>query len=141
MQPAFRFRGSSQASGFVFLAASLLSLRPAFAQSVYGTITGSVTDSSQASVIGAQVVATNPGTGFTRETLSNSSGVYTLPNLLPGSYTVTVTAPGFQTYRKTEVVVTVQTLTRVDAVLAVGGVNETVTVAADAATLQTDRAD
>ena len=141
MKSAFRFRGSSAASVFVILFATLFSPRPTLGQSVYGTITGSVNDSSQAAVVGAQVVATSPENGFTRETLSNSTGVYTLPNLLPGTYTLTVTASGFQTYRKTEVVVTVQTLTRVDAVLAIGGVNETVTVVADAATMQTDRAD
>src|SRR5438874_9612651 len=136
MMSAFRLRCSSVAYVSVFLAATLLSPQTALGQSVYGTITGSVTDSSQAALVGAQVVAANPETGFTRESLTNSTGVYTLPNLLPGTYTVTVTAPGFQTYRKTEVAVTVQTLTRVDAVLAIGGVNETVTVAADAATMQ-----
>jgi hypothetical protein len=141
MKSALRFRGSPAASAFVFFAATLFSPRPTLGQSVYGTITGSVSDSSQAAVVGAQVVAASPENGFTRETLSNSTGVYTLPNLLPGTYTLTVTAPGFQTYRKTEVAVTVQTLARVDAVLAIGGVNETVTVVSDAATMQTDRAD
>src|SRR5262249_5406755 len=116
--------------------AATLFVTPATAQSVYGTITGTVTDSSQATIASASVVAANAETGFSRETLSNSTGVYTMPDLLPGSYSVTVTAPGFQTYRKTEVVVTAQTLTRVDAVLAVGGVSETVTVAADATAMQ-----
>ena len=67
------------------------------AQSVYGTIAGNVTDSSQAAVVSARVVATNPSNGFTRETLSNSVGVYSVPDVLPGVYTVEVSAPGFQT--------------------------------------------
>src|SRR5215472_17086164 len=101
MRSALRHLGSLFARVFAFLAAVLFSPSPTLAQSVYGTITGNVTDSSQATVVGAQVVAANPETGFTRETLSNSSGVYTLPNLLPGTYTLTVTSQGFQTYRKT----------------------------------------
>jgi hypothetical protein len=79
MQSTFGLRGFFGASVFVFLAATILSPRLAVGQSVYGTITGSVTDSSQAALVGAQVVAANPETGFTRETLSNSTGVYTLP--------------------------------------------------------------
>jgi hypothetical protein len=139
MKSAVRVHGFSVV--LVLPLAATLFITPATAQSVYGTITGTVTDSSQATIASASVVAANAETGFSRETLSNSTGVYTMPDLLPGSYSVTVTAPGFQTYRKTEVVVTAQTLTRVDAVLAVGGVSETVTVAADATAMQTDRAD
>ena len=125
----------------ILLGVLLLAPPGAVGQSVYGTIAGSVTDSSQAAVVNARIVAVNPATGFTRETLSNSTGAYTLPDLLPGAYTVTVTASGFQTYTRTGVAVTVQALTRVDATLAIGAVNETVTVSADVATLQTDRAD
>jgi len=133
-------RGFRAACMGLLLSAALLS-PAAFGQSVYGTIVGSVTDSSHAAIVDAKVVATNPATSFTRDTLSNSTGVYTVPNLLPGTYTVTITAAGFQTYTRTEIVVTVQTVTRVDATLVVGSVNESVTVSADAATLQTDRAD
>jgi hypothetical protein len=64
-----------------------------------------------------------------------------LPNLPPGTYTVTISTSGFQPYTRTGVVVTVQTTTRVDAALTVGGVSENVTVSAEAAVLQTDRAD
>jgi hypothetical protein len=141
MKSEFRLARFSAACVFFFGTAVLVSPRPSPAQSVYGTIAGTVTDSSQAAVVGARVVAANPETGFTRETLSNSTGVYTVPDVLPGTYNVTITAPGFQTYRRTDVVVTVQTLTRVDAVLALGAVNETVTVAAETTTMQTDRAD
>ena len=111
------------------------------AQSVYGTIAGNVTDSSQAAIVNARVVATNPATGFTRETLSNSVGVYSVPDVLPGAYTVEVSAPGFQIYKRTGVTVSVQTLTRVDVALSIGATNGTVTVSADAAELQTDRTD
>src|SRR5947207_12821703 len=103
MKSEFRSCGFSVAYVCLFLATILLSPWTGFGQSVYGTIAGSVTDSTQAAVVGAQVVATNPATGFTRDTSSNSTGVYTVPNLLPGTYNVTITAPGFQTYTRTEV--------------------------------------
>src|SRR5437588_4153268 len=129
----------------LFLTASLLTiavLAPAArAQLLQGTIDGNVTDPTQAAVAGASVTVTDDQTGFTRDTVSNSAGGYTLPTLPPGNYTVKVTAAGFQTYVKTGVVVAVNNVTRVDASLAVGQVSESLTVAAQASTLQTDRAD
>jgi len=121
----------------------LLALVPgaAFGQSLYGTIAGNVTDPSQAAIVGAKVVATNPDTHFLRDAMTNSAGIFNVPDVLPGSYTVTISMPGFQTYTRTGVVVTVQTLTRVDAALVVGAMNESVTVSAEAAALQADRAD
>jgi len=111
------------------------------AQSVYGTIAGNVTDTSQAAIVGARVVATNPETGFARETISNTVGVYSVPDVLPGTYTVEVSAPGFQTYKRAGVTVSVQTLSRVDVSLAVGSNAESITVLAESAELQTDRTD
>ena len=105
------------------------------------TIDGNVTDPSQAALVAAKVVVTEQANGFVRETVTNSAGVYTLPNLPPGTYTVTISSSGFQPYTRTGVVVTVQTTTRVDAALTVGGVTENVTVSAETAVLQTDRAD
>src|SRR5215831_7421918 len=132
-------RGLSTKSGMLLFLLSIAQL--GYEQSVYGTIAGNVTDTSQAAIVGARVVATNPDTGFTRETLSNSVGVYSVPDVLPGVYTVEVSAPGFQIYKRTGVTVSVQALTRVDVALSIGTTNETVTVSADAAELQTDRTD
>jgi hypothetical protein len=132
---------------FIIISAGLLSglaiIEPQIArgQLLQGTINGNVTDSSQAALAGAKVVVTEQGTGFQRDTVTSAAGVYTLPELPPGSYTVRISASGFQPYTRTGVVVTVQTTTRVDAALAVGGVSESVTVSAEAAVLQTDRAD
>src|SRR5215472_16952209 len=110
-------RGLSMKSAMLLSLLSIAQL--GYAQSVYGTIAGNVTDSSQAAIVSARVVATNPETGFTRQTLSNSVGVYSVPDVLPGVYTVEVSAPGFQSYKRTGVTVTVQALTRVDVAMSV----------------------
>lgn len=126
----------------IWLVLSLAVVAPQAARAqVLGTIDGNVTDSTQAAIVGAQAVAREEATGFVRETVTNSAGVYTLPDLPPGTYTVTISAAGFQPYTRTGVVVTVQTVTRENVVLTVGGVQESVTVSAGAAVLQTDRAD
>ena len=123
---------------FAFLVAAP---KPAHGQLLQGTIDGNVTDTSQAAVPGAHVVATNQQTNFTRDTQANQTGLYTLPALPPGTYTITVTAPAFQTFTQTGVTVYSETVTRADVALSVGQVNQTVTVEAQAGTLQTDRAD
>src|SRR6266446_3743507 len=126
----------------VMLAAlALLCSATAHAQLLQGTIDGNVTDPSQAAVAGAKVTATHQDTNFTCDTLTNSAGGYALPTLPPGAYTVHVTAPGFQTYTRTGVTVAINNVTRVDVAIAVGQVTESLTVAAQAGALQTDRAD
>jgi len=73
-----------------------LSLCPsAFAQVTGGTISGTATDPTQAAVPGAEVTILNQATGVTRKLTTNQQGVYSAPNLLPGNYTVTVSATGF----------------------------------------------
>jgi hypothetical protein len=121
--------------------AIILFASPLPAQVLYGSIVGTVTDSSNAVIPNAQVRATNPATGETRETVTDSAGRFTLSNLAPGSYDLRVTAPSFQNYTKTGVVASVNTVSRADVQLEVGGTNQQVTVAADAATLQTDKSD
>ena len=111
------------------------------AQLLQGSIDGNVTDASEAAVVGASVTVTNEQTNTTRATLTNQTGVYSFATLQPGTYTVTVTAPGFQTYKQTGVLVTINNVRRVDVALQVGQVTETVTVRAQIATLQADRAE
>jgi len=129
-------------SVFVFcILAALLAPARAQAQALLGEINGNVVDSTQAAIVGARVVATNPDTNFSRQTTTNSVGGYTLADLPPGRYTIVVTAPGFQTYSQTGATVAPNAVLRVDVILTVGLVNETVAVVASAAALQTDRAD
>ncbi|MBV9083506.1 MAG: TonB-dependent receptor [Acidobacteriaceae bacterium] len=120
---------------------AVLFARQASAQLLQGTIDGNVTDSSQAAIVGATVTAQNQETSFTRDTVTNAAGEYTLATLPPGTYIVAVKARGFETYTQTGIVVNANEVTRANVVMVVGRVNETVTVSAQAAALQTDRAD
>ena len=68
----------------------------AFAQSDNSTISGIVKDSSGAVIVNAKVTVTNEGTGFERQATTNETGFYTVPNIPPGYYTVTVEAGRLQ---------------------------------------------
>jgi len=124
-----------------FLLTMLLAAGPAAAQLLQGTLNGNVTDSSQAAVAGAAVTVSDAATSLTRQTTTNSAGDYTLPTLPPGTYTIVIKAPSFQTASRTGIVVNANEVTRADVMLKLGEVSETVTVSAQASSLQTDRAD
>src|SRR5262245_48515490 len=66
------------------------------AQSGNATLSGTVHDPSGAIVPNAKVTALNSATGITKETSTNASGLYVIPNLIPGPYNVSVSAPNFQ---------------------------------------------
>jgi hypothetical protein len=107
-------------------------------QGLYGTLTGRVTDATEAATPGATVTATQQSTNLTRLTVTSESGNYTLSDLPPGSYRLTIALQGFQEYSSANVPVMVNQISRVDAVLNVGGIADTVTVVSSAALLQTD---
>jgi protocatechuate 3,4-dioxygenase beta subunit len=66
-------------------------------QGTAGTITGTVTDPTGAVIPEATVTVTNQGTGVDFHLTTNSSGVYSITSLIPGTYTVTVSQKGFKT--------------------------------------------
>ena len=68
-----------------------------YAQVAGATLSGTITDSSGAALVGAEVSIKNSAAGVTRAVVSDSAGLYTAPNLVPGEYRVTVTARGFST--------------------------------------------
>ena len=111
---------------FVLLAALNLS-----AQTFRGTILGTVTDPSGAVVAGAKVTVKNTGTGLERATETSGDGSYSLPELPIGTYDVTVTQSGFQTFIARGVTVDVAAERRVDAGLKAGEVSTRVEVSAD----------
>src|SRR6185369_6994389 len=114
------------------LLAVVISIDSANAQTLYGSMVGNVTDPSGAAVPGATVSATNPATGFVRETTTDERGAYLFTDLQPGTYEVRVSSPAFASFTKTGVPVTTNAVVRTDVPLQLSGVAETVTVSASA---------
>lgn len=102
------------------------------------TITGSVSDPSGAVVPNAKVTVTQEETGTQQTTVTNGDGLYQVPGLAVGHYTFTVTAPGFNTYKQTGIVVNAAQTARADARLTVGANSQTVTVQAAALQVQSE---
>ncbi|WP_047488711.1 TonB-dependent receptor [Terriglobus sp. TAA 43] len=102
----------------------------AMAQVQNGTITGTITDTTGALVPDAAVTISSKATGLVLHVQSNKSGLYTAPQLIPGTYTVTVERPGFQKTIST-LDLTVGQTAQVDLALKVGNENETVDVSAE----------
>ena len=108
------------------------------AQQTAATLVGTVNDATGATVPDAVVRVTNLSTNTTRETKTDPAGSYSMPFLPAGDYTVTASMTGFQAARVERVTLQVQQTARVDFVLKVGEVTETVNVEASAALLQTE---
>jgi len=102
------------------------------------SVTGIVTDQTGAVIAGAKVVLIDTATGVTKDTVSGSTGLFMLPGLNPSTYNVKVTAKGFESYAQNGVVVNVSSTVRDDIKLNIGAESETITVSADALTVQTD---
>src|SRR5581483_751380 len=118
---------------FLALAAVLVSgLKHADAQTVTGTITGFVLDSSGAVVPNASVQATNVATHFSREGKADAQGAYLLTFLPPGVYRVAASATGFKQTVRDGIQVAADERARVDVTLQVGDANQTIEVAAAA---------
>lgn len=115
--------------------------RPVVAQVLFGSIVGSVTDSSGSAVPGAAVTVTQAETNETRETKTNEAGGFTLSTVHAGTYKVVIAKEGFKGYSTENVLVSLNTVVRVDAALQVGAQSQSVDVTAESAALQTDRAD
>jgi len=101
------------------------------AQTFRGTILGTVTDSTGASVAGASVKARHSATGLERTTQTSGDGSYSIPELPIGTYEVTITQSGFQTSITRSVDVNVAAEKRVDVVLQPGQVSERVEVSGE----------
>ena len=110
------------------LVLALLSLRSAVGQQVSGSITGYVTDPEGAALSAASVMATNVLTGVQNSATSDTSGLYSVPNLIPGRSSITITAQGFEKCVQENIVLSVDSVARVDTQMTVGSVSATVTV-------------
>jgi hypothetical protein len=110
------------------------------AQVTFGSVVGTVADSSGAAISSATVKLTNLGTNETRMMQTGSGGIFAFPNLIAGLYRVDVEMSGFKHFIQDKVEVQVDVSVRVDATLQVGNVTESVTVTTEGPSLQTDNA-
>ncbi|MCS7023500.1 MAG: carboxypeptidase regulatory-like domain-containing protein [Bryobacteraceae bacterium] len=115
---------------------------PLSSQTVTGTITGTVLDPSGAAVANAEVVLTQSSTGASRKTVTNEQGDFVVGSLQPGTYDITVTAPGFKTLQKTGFVLTsAETLAVGRLSLTLGSTTEQITVEASGLQVQLNSSD
>jgi hypothetical protein len=110
---------------------------PLVAQSVTGTITGSVTDSTGAVIPVAEVTVTQPATGLTRKTVTNAAGIFSFPELQPGTYTVTAGASGFSVAVREGIELQINQTASITLPLAPGAATEKVEVAGEQPLLET----
>ena len=117
----------------------LLSATPLRAQVSGATLSGTITDVQGGAVIGAKISARNGATGVTSETTTNGSGFYTIVNLNPADYAVSITAPGFRT-ATSKVTLIVGGQQALNLALIVGEVSQTVEVTGAAPVVETTNA-
>jgi hypothetical protein len=126
----------------LMLSTAFALLTPAHGQVLYGSITGAVTDASNAAIPNATVTATNEANGETRSVSTNSSGEFLIRNLEPGPYTVEVKPfASFGGYIQKSLALTVSEEARVNIALQLASVKSEVTVTTAAPVLQTETAE
>ena len=112
------------------------------AQILYGSLTGTVTDKTGAVVPNVAVTLTDQGTGAIRAVTANGSGMYSILNILPGSFTLKVNKTGnFAGYEQKDIKIDVNQQVRVDVELQLASVSSQITVTEAAPTLQTESAE
>jgi len=119
----------------------VVSVSSSFAQAVFGSIVGTVTDPTGAVVPNATVVVTDVSKGTSQTVQSNGSGNYSVSRLIPDTYTVKATAQGFSPAEADNVVVSADSTPQVNLVFQTVGTSQTITVTSAPPPLQTDGAD
>ena len=126
---------------WMLVAFGLVAGVPGAAQSGRGTLTGTITDTNGAVIQGAAITLTENQTGSSYDSKSGSEGFFTFPELPPGTYTLAISAPGFQSYSQNGISVLVGGTATVNAQLMVGSAQATVTVTSDASHLESESSD
>ena len=121
---------------FVALACGPLTLFPVHAQVAGAALSGRVTDPSGEVIPKTQISIKNVATAVTRTVTTDAAGFYTAPNLLPGTYEIRATAPGFSTAVRTGITLTVGAEQALDITMQVGTVEQTVHVSGEAPVVQ-----
>jgi Carboxypeptidase regulatory-like domain len=123
------------ALALVFLSGSMHLL---FAQSTSASLTGRVTDPSNARIAEAKVATIGTATNVSYETTTNTSGEYNLPSLSPGTYRIELEKAGFNKLIRPDVILHVQDALEIDFEMPVGPASETVTVEGGAPLVDTE---
>src|ERR1700680_1685401 len=123
-------------SAFAALVLTVLLSVQAHAQVSGGTLSGTVRDAAGAVIPGAQISIKNVATGVTRTVATDTAGFYTAPNLLPGNYEITVSAPGFATQVRAGITLDVGAQQVLNSTMQVGQVTENVQVTGEAPEVQ-----
>src|SRR5215813_11863474 len=132
-------RGCAMKPLISMLLFTAIGVTAAFAQRTT-QLTGRISDPTDAVVEGADVIVTNQDTGIRRETKSNELGYFVVPLLQPGRYEVSVQKAGFRSVRRSGITLEVDQAARVDFVLEVGTLTESVQVTANVAAVDTQSA-
>lgn len=125
------------AGGAVLLFGVMLTGTPGAWAQAYGSISGTVTDSTGAVIPNANVTATQVSTGLSVKTTTTGDGTYRLPSLAPSAYRVTVNHAGFATYTENNLQLRANAALTVNVTLRTGSTSQTVTVNAQAAQVDT----
>jgi len=110
------------------------------AQTNRATIIGTVMDSSGAAIVGVEVTAKNLGTNLPASTVTNAEGIYSIPNLFPGSYSLEFRKDGFKAITYPSITLESTQIAQINATMQVGAISENVTVTADAPVLDLESA-
>ena len=121
---------------FSFLASTEL-----LGQRVQATLRGRLSDTSGAAIPKAEIEVKNTETNVVVRTVSDSAGLFSTPFLNPGSYTLMAKVPGFKTFLRENLLLSVDQTVEADITLEVGGVNEQIVVTAESELLETAKAD
>jgi hypothetical protein len=122
-------------SAFLIVTLTLISAH-LHAQVAGAALSGTVTDPSGAAIVGAQVSVTNRDTGVNRSVATDAAGFYSVPNLQPGNYDITITASGFATAKNVDVQLTVGAQQVLNVPMKLGAANQTVLVESAAPLVQ-----
>ena len=133
-----KLRRCSWALGICALVLTFCGARGILAQEVTATVTGTVTDSSGAAVVGAAVTVKSVERGVTFDTTTNDSGVYHVAQLPAGNYEVRIEKEGFSSVAYPAFTLTVNQVARIDVEMKVGQVSQTVEVTGSAPILKTE---
>jgi Carboxypeptidase regulatory-like domain/TonB dependent receptor len=123
---------------FIIIGLAVIFSCKANAQSTFGTYLGTVTDPSGQMLVGATATLTNTGTGASTTVKTDKEGTYSFLNVEPGTYSISVSASGFQEKEYSGLVLQARDTQRIDVKLTVGSTVSTVLVQATGAVINTD---